>query len=246
MADLKIKPHIRDILASSRIDGCNLYLPGTLDRETYVEVNKAITLLGGKWVGGKTKAHVFPSDPRSKFGAALESDVIVDVKKKLQAFFTPPELARRVVQRASVERKTVLEPSAGHGALAEACVEAGSFSVNCMEIDQENWSVLKSKRFPAVCGDFLKVDPDKSFFPDYDRVVMNPPFSRNQDIKHVNHALKFLKPGGRLVAIMSPNVSRDGFRQLVDEHQATYETIEAGAFKESGTNIETILVTIDV
>jgi hypothetical protein len=100
MADLKIKPHIREILASSRIDGCNLYLPGTLDRETYVEVNKAITLIGGKWVGGKTKAHVFPSDPRSKFGAALESDVIVDVKKKLQAFFTPQDLARHPLAMA--------------------------------------------------------------------------------------------------------------------------------------------------
>ncbi len=31
---------------------------------------------------------------------------------------------------------------------------------------------------------------------------MNPPFSRQQDIRHVMHAAKFLKPGGRLVAVM--------------------------------------------
>jgi len=30
---------------------------------------------------------------------------------------------------------------------------------------------------------------------------MNPPFENGADIKHIQHAMKMLKPGGRLVAI---------------------------------------------
>jgi hypothetical protein len=37
----------------------------------------------------------------------------------------------------------------------------------------------------------------------FDRVVMNPPFDHGADIKHVEHARKFLKPGGRLVAVVA-------------------------------------------
>src|SRR5690606_5547682 len=36
-----------------------------------------------------------------------------------------------------------------------------------------------------------------------DRVVMNPPFSKQQDIDHIYHAFKFLKPGGILVSVVS-------------------------------------------
>jgi hypothetical protein len=32
---------------------------------------------------------------------------------------------------------------------------------------------------------------------------MNPPFEKGQDIEHVRHAYDQLKPGGRVVAIMS-------------------------------------------
>jgi 16S rRNA G1207 methylase RsmC len=36
---------------------------------------------------------------------------------------------------------------------------------------------------------------------------MNPPFARQADIHHVNHALKFLKPDGLLVSVMSAGVT---------------------------------------
>jgi hypothetical protein len=45
-----------------------VYLPpGNLDRKTYEAVNKALTAIGGKWTGGKVKAHVFPRDVSQDF-----------------------------------------------------------------------------------------------------------------------------------------------------------------------------------
>ncbi len=94
--------------------------------------------------------------------------------------------------------------------------------------------------------------------------MMNPPFSRNQDIRHVMRALDFLRPGGRLVAIMSPHftfaqdaLSRT-FRKLIGYPDssaqgvgadqivadATVEMLPAGTFTAEGTNVASVLVYI--
>lgn len=65
-------------------------------------------------------------DPRVKLGLTLETGVATDCKKTLQFFPTPPELAALVAIRSHVRGCSVLEPSAGHGALAKACVNEGA------------------------------------------------------------------------------------------------------------------------
>jgi 16S rRNA G1207 methylase RsmC len=86
--------------------------------------------------------------------------------------------------------------------------------------------------------------------PLYDRILMNPPFSKQQDIDHVLHAWKFLKPGGRLVAIMSggtdyrTNKKAVAFQNLVAEH-GHIEPLPEGSFEESGTGVNTVLVVLD-
>jgi hypothetical protein len=47
-------------------------------------------------------------------------------------------------------------------------------------------------------ADFLECNGDLGTF---DRIVMNPPFANADGIKHIMHAMKMMKPGGRLVAI---------------------------------------------
>lgn len=85
----------------------------------------------------------------------------------------------------------------------------------------------------------------------FDRVVMNPPFAKGQDIAHVRHAYDFLKPGGRLVAIMSegPFFRSDRkarkFREWLDERDSVSEQLPADTFKVSGTGVHTRLVVIE-
>ena len=80
----------------------------------------------------------------------------------------------------------VLEPEAGRGDIAFACIDAGAI-VDCYELMQANFDFLASSgRFNSVHHmDFLEATPE----PIYDRIVMNPPFLKQADIKHVQHAL---------------------------------------------------------
>jgi len=240
MANITLAPEVLAVLTRSTVNGNVLILPPVqLERKLYESVNKVIVFAGGKWKRGI--GHVFPSDPMKKLGIALETGIAVDHKKKLQAFFTPEPLARRLADIADVSGHIVLEPSAGHGSIADACIGAGAKAVHCIEIDPENCDVLRKRGHGhnTVCYDFLamKLEP-------HERIVMNPPFTKNQDIAHVAHALKFLQPSGILVAVMSPAVTRPKFQAIIADRNYEIEELPAGAFKESGTSIATIILTI--
>ncbi|HHK0428589.1 TPA: methyltransferase, partial [Pseudomonas aeruginosa] len=83
-----------------------------------------------------------------------------------------------------------------------------------------------AKGYNLVGSDFMEVSGKQ-----YDRIVMNPPFSKGRDIQHVQHAYSLLKPGGRLVAIMSEgaffqsNKAAENFRAWLDGLGATSERL---------------------
>lgn len=244
MADSVLTHEVKDVLSRATVNGNVLILPpGQLERGLYKKVDKALKNAGGKWKRGV--GHVFTSDAGPKLAAMLEAGVSVDEKKRDQAFFTPPKLAERVAEIADVRDRTVLEPSAGLGHLAVGCWLAGAFVVDCIERNPEYQTSLTSAGLGDVhLGDFLSLTPadlDKEL---YERIVMNPPFTKNQDIAHVRHALKWLAPGGILTAIMLNNQTRRGFVDLNVEYEPEIEEVERGAFRESGTNISTVIVKI--
>ena len=95
-------------------------------------------------------------------------------------------------------------------------------------------------------ADFLNIQPDAS----YDRIVMNPPFAEQDDIRHVMHAFGFLRRNGRLVAIMSAgilfraNKLTTAFRDFVADRGGAIEPLPEGSFRSSGTAVNTCVVTI--
>jgi hypothetical protein len=101
----------------------------------------------------------------------------------------------------------------------------------------------------VLAGDFLRMSP--AFVGGYARIIMNPPFDRGRDIDHVNHAIRFLAPGGRLVAIMSASVEfsetakAKAFRKKVKEMGGRFRDLPSGSFRECGTNVNTVLLTVD-
>ena len=237
MSNAKLTPEVVAILDRSTITGNTLVLPpGQLECKLYEAVNKALVNAGGKW-NRSAGGHVFPSSPREKLGLMLETGVSVDQQQKFQAFNTPPALAARMAAIANVDGKSVLEPSAGDGSLVRACLASGARSVECVELNEENRQKLIGANRTVQIADFLTVEPDVLF----DRVVMNPPFTKGQDVKHVTHARRFLKQGGLLVAIVSAGPKAEAaLREISD----TWEEIPAGTFKEEGTNVRTVLLTI--
>jgi len=243
MANQILTPEVAAVIGRAKITGNQLVLPGDrLERKLYESVNKALVNAGGKW-NTKAQAHIFDGDPRQKLGLMLETGVAVDEKKKWQAFYTPPELAEEIAAMADVKGHLVLEPSAGDGALADACMKAGAFQIRCIEMNPEAVAKLEDKGYSPPCNaDFLTQKPASP----YKRIVMNPPFTKNQDIKHIAHALTWLDVDGLLVAVMLGNTERPKLKEMLNGHDWKIRDVPAGAFKESGTNIKTAILTVRI
>ncbi len=251
-----LSPEVIAILDASRIEGNNLYLPGAqLDRSMYVKVNLALTALGGKWKGGNTKAHIFASDPSERIESAILTGEVIDLKKLYQFFPTPPALADRLVDLADVyPGQTVLEPSAGHGAIVDAIVRLNNGAkIDMVELDQANRAKLATHAEGILMDepDFLKVDLSVSPNGEgWDRIIANPPFAKGQDIQHVTHMMTLVRPGGVVVSVVSGSVAfREGvkfqaFRDLIDTHGGTIESLPDDSFKESGTSVNACVLTV--
>lgn len=164
-------------------------------------------------------------------------------------FPTPDDAAKRLIDDANLKGKTVLEPSAGTGNLARAAAAQGA-TVDCIEIHPERAAVLKGdKTYRWVCcADFLTMQPSGNEL--YDVVLMNPPFDRERDIDHVMHAIKFLKPDGMLLAIMSAGTEfREtrksvAFRAHIEKMHGHFSDLPEGSFASVGTNINTVILKV--
>ncbi len=230
-----------------------IVLKSQLERKLYQKVSKILENYGGKW-HRNAGAHVFQGDYLNLLRDAVDAGKFVDEKKAYQFYATPLELARQMVVVANIRNgDRVLEPSAGEGAIALAAFEADAV-VDCVEVHEVRAKKLRDEGFRTVCCDFLDLEPEEE--PVYDAVVMNPPFANLADIDHVLHAYRFLKPLGRLVAVMSPaytfhsTIKAAAFREFVNHpsHHGlkfTSEThLSAGTFKESGTDVRSMLVVL--
>ncbi|EHT8069664.1 methyltransferase [Salmonella enterica] len=248
---MRVDNEVLNVLSAAECNGPQLCLTGQLDRNLYTRTNKVLEAAGGKW-NRKAKAHIFESDASDRIEQIILTGDVVVPKNDFEFFPTPPEIARRVVELAEITNEMqVLEPSAGRGALVLAIKERAPDSmVSMFELMPDNNNFLRDLKLHA-CGigeptDFLHVKP----FDVFDRVVMNPPFGRQADIKHVSHALKFLKPGGLLVSVMASSVTfrsnklTTDFRQLIEDRGGHIEELPEGAFKSSGTMVNTVIVVI--
>ena len=236
---VRLDDETRDILLRSDIKGNRLTLPEQLERASYQLVAKAIEAAGGKW-NRKEKCHLFPEDVQKCMGMTSDTVEIVNQKQTFQQFYTPTEVANEVARMADLMAGyTVLEPSVGTAQLARAAVRYGVFwsSITGVDVDHKRIAELEVEGFKQlICADFLTCKPGANRF---DRVLMNPPFSMGDDLKHVKHALNFLKPGGLLVAIVA--ASDKNKRWCPGE----WVDLPALSFKQTGTNINTAVMIIN-
>lgn len=244
---MKIADDVLAVLSAAKIDDNSLYLPGQLDRKLYERTNKVLEVAGGKW-NRKAKAHVFDSDAATRIDQIILTGEVVIPRDEFDFFPTPPDVVAMLLERAQIKPgMTVLEPSAGHGAIAAACKDAGAF-VDCVEVNPSNTDHLSFQFRSVTICDFLTIMPSERS--PYDRVVMNPPFSKQADVRHVMHASQFLNHGGILVAVMSAGVTfrqnklAASFRELVESRGGTIDDLPEGSFRESGTMVNTVIVTI--
>jgi protein-L-isoaspartate O-methyltransferase len=158
---------------------------------------------------------------------------------------TPPELVARLIDAADIDAgDAVLEPSAGSGTLADAASAAGG-EVDAIEINSQLRDYLRSLGYPIVATNILDFAPGAI----YDVVVMNPPFERGQDIDHVRHAARLVKPGGRLVALVSSGAVQrsdrkaQDFRAWLESQGATIEILPPTTFGRA--TVSTALIVLE-
>jgi len=158
-----------------------------------------------------------------------------------------PAVLKLMAERAQLsEGLAILEPSAGSGHIADWLTEHYKAKVDCIEPNGKLRELLTLKGYNLVGHDFTVTQPAAI----YDRVLMNPPFEKQQDIEHVRRAWSFLKPGGILVAIMAPSFEfrtdrkSKEFREWLSVMPAKWESLPDGSFKKSGTGVSTRLVVI--
>lgn len=239
----------RAVFLKSRIEGTCLYLADQLPREVYLRVAKAIKAAGGQW-NRQAGCHVFPADVRQTLNIAADTVQVVNVQQTYQSFYTPDEIARQMVRYLGLPGKAwprILEPSAGDGRLIEAAGQYVDWQADfvAVELNEQAASGLL-KRYAGtkasvlvIQGDFMAQNGDLG---DFDRILMNPPFTRGQDVAHIKRALSYLKPGGRLVALCADGPKQ---RDELKPHATLWESMPPGTFKESGTGVNVALLVME-
>lgn len=162
------------------------------------------------------------------------------VSKDLQFYWSPVDVIERALEFAGLynlrewrnnppEPSRILEPSCGDGRIMDA-IRARGHRVFGIEYHAGRAAEARAKGHNVLTANFLE-QPAK---PEFDMVVMNPPFYGRHYVKHVRHALGFLKTGGTLVSILPATAHYDH-----GELKGEWRDLPVASFAEAGTNVPT-------
>jgi hypothetical protein len=255
-----------EFLSACVVDGNVIKVPKEqVDKKIYAEAKKRLEEIGGEWKS-KLWGFTYKADPTLHL-TILQAGERINMQQKFQTFYTPAALAREDVEILSPRHNhRILEPSAGQGALIDAVVEYAQHlsttmpHIHYVELNEINRQILHEKyghkgyihNLEADTylrgNDFITLDSNIQKF---DRIIANPPFTNNQDIHHIYKMWFMLAPGGRIVThasvswLTGKQKMQTQFAAWLIDQKANVEKIAAGAFKESGTNVETVRITLD-
>ena len=237
---MKIDNDVANVLVNSNVDENYLYLPQEqLERNLYVRVNKVLEAMGGKW-NRKLKTHIFDKSPETVLENIILTGEYTDAKHEYQFFETPENIALQLIEMADVKNdETILEPSAGKGAIAKFMK-----GCDCIELNEDNRKYLIENNFNLVWDDFL------TFNKKYDVIIANPPFTKQQDITHVDHMLELANR--RVISVMSSSVlfrtnkKTIEFRNKIESLGGDFMRLPEKSFTVSGTNVATCILCVDV
>jgi hypothetical protein len=164
-------------------------------------------------------------------------------------FPTPKPVCDRLIQLALLEEgMKVLEPSAGVGKICEAIQEAAHVELDVCEINYDLREILSLKGFNVVSWDCFQLT-----YPQWHRIIANPPFGKALEVEHIYHYYNLLLPKGRMVAIVPESVEFSTkkvykqFRQWLEDKCCFNQALPDGAFLHSDrpTSAKTRILVIE-
>lgn len=248
---------------SANIDNNSISFPLQMTPKMFTKVKNMITNLRGKYVSkgdiGCFELTFNPTGIVNKFLTTNEWPK----KNPFALFPTPMSVINYALEYTyaganewtGYELVRIFEPSAGTGSFIDAVAEDFAkygvpVEIVCAEIDPVNIEILKSKGYTVIEGDFLNIDVNS--LEKFDLIITNPPFLSQTYIHHVNHAQRFLKKYGKMMAVLPTSL----FTSMTKKATALKHTVaalnigefqdcifEGGTFED--TEIETMLVTIN-
>lgn len=219
-----------------------------MEDEEYDNIKYHFESIGGYW-REKFGGFIFMENPAKKlldidWEKPIKVDEYTKWKRFRQFFPTPPALATVMCNLAHITKETtVLEPSAGHGNLLSPIKEAQK--IIAVEIDEKNVDILRKQGYYVIHDMFENVVDS---IENVDRVIMNPPFSGQRDLKHTMLAFDKLKEGGILVGIISENnlfyktEANKKFHEFLRQHKHEFIGVPMRSFPDTNVDVRILKI----
>lgn len=217
-------------------------------------------------IGGREKD--YGKSTRDAYSSAI-NDYYSNQKQKAgrenrlgQDYYATPEpLGFKMVQWLNLaEGEEVLEPSAGHGAIARyfpnnvrsLAIEPSDalftmLALNTGGVDKDNAAQASGKNKFVQNGTF----EDLKTINKYDAIAMNPPFGHAgaTAIEHLEKAWQHLRNSGRIAIIVPTGAMDKKMEKWFDEHKNAVVVGEiklpSVTFQQAGTSVSTRMLLID-
>lgn len=219
-----------------------------------IEEHSGIVPIDQQGVGGKEfdKGDVSENDPFDN--AVLDYYTNQRLNKNnregVDYFPTPEPLGYKMVEWANIgEGDSVLEPSAGHGAIARYVPQSNELVA--IEPSMSLFAKLQMKA--GGLGRKFQNETFEAYHISnkHDTIVMNPPFGHAgaTAIAHIEKAFGHLDEGGRMVAIIPRGAMDKKFDKWYDNEKTAAMRAEVDlpdiVFQQAGTSVRCRVVVVD-
>lgn len=181
--------------------------------------------------------------------------------REKDAFFpTPVKVVDKMIRTANLKPDSImLESSAGTGRILDEAKKVINSVDNfvVIEMNSERQRILRDKGykvdFNGTFEDSLKDSETLKKIKNCDKVVINPPFKNDSDVKHLLISYMFCADNADVVSILQENslyydrqihrVFKE-FLSLIGKDAYEVVSLPAGSFKDELTTVDTVIIHI--
>lgn len=223
-------------------NGAEDLAPSADDGKGGKELERELTSRAALTPFQKAKSHYFAQQKNTKRR---------DQREGVDYFATPEPVGFKMAEWANIQKgDDVLEPSAGHGAIARFFPALSNVTMVEPSYDLSQRAALANGNARIINDNFEALHLTNK----YDAIVMNPPYGNGGKtaIEHVAKAAKHLREGGRIVALIPRGGLTD--KRLAaflesDEAANLYRVatvdMPAATFERAGTSVNTQILVLE-
>ena len=232
--------------------------------EEYDRLRWVMESYGGRW-NERCKGFKFNEFDDEKL-KSIKADLSVGFvnlseekrNRERDAFFpTPVKVVDKMIETANLKPDSImLESSAGTGRILDEAKKVINSVDNfvVIEMNSERQRILRDKGykvdFNGTFEDSLKDSETLKKIKNCDKVVINPPFKNDSDVKHLLISYMFCADNADVVSILQENslyydrqihrVFKE-FLSLIGKDAYEVVSLPAGSFKDELTTVDTVI-----